>query len=274
MGEKVIATVDNVKKARLLLLALVITVSLFIIRSWELIDINSNEQVFALGVGYFILTFVGLLLAFKFQVNRRSFFFVLPQSAFFVSSEVLFVSMFFFRSFERVFDFLFLLILLLIILFATYVIFLMANVLNVATFKPLPLMQVATTSSYLATTLMIFFISFAFASLSVNILIMLSVMLFFYVQILIFQYYQIENTLKDSMGNAIITGSTAVFAMSMGLIMGPHHELSALIPASVVFGFIGLEMAEKKSQIKLSLLIQYVFVIIAAFLINVFFNIA
>lgn len=76
-------------------------------QGWGLIDINSNYDLLATSAGFFIFTYIGLLVAFKFKVTCRSMLVSISQSSIFVAGEVLFVMMFFFREFSRVSDFVF-----------------------------------------------------------------------------------------------------------------------------------------------------------------------
>ncbi|MCA9376654.1 hypothetical protein H6762_02505 [Candidatus Nomurabacteria bacterium] len=264
--------VDNGKRGRMLTLAGLIGVGLFLLRGWGLIDINSNYDLLATSAGFFIFTYIGLLVAFKFKVTWRSMLVSISQSSIFVAGEVLFVMMFFFREFSRVSDFVFLSILLLIIVFVTYAIFLMTNIFNVASFKPIPLIQVASTASFIATVMMIYFISFALINLAIPMILMISLIFPIYIAIMANHFAQMSIRFRDS---SIIIFSTAIvglIAFLAVLFLGSRHELSAIVPASVVFGLIGLEMSFGKSEKKNVLLFQHILVVIAAFLVNILFN--
>jgi hypothetical protein len=129
--------VDSEKRGKLLLLAALIALPIFILK------IVSREaypiwRIFLNSLIYFGSTFVGLLWALNFQVKKKSFIHIF-QASLFVLSEYLFIEFFFFQKFSRIYEAFILLALVVAVFFANYFIFLMVNVLNVNQFKQIPL---------------------------------------------------------------------------------------------------------------------------------------
>jgi hypothetical protein len=78
-GEKVINTnEDPVKRGKLITLSLLIALSLFIL---TLLKINNGDIIGSVltSLGYFVLSIIGLIWAFNFQVSSNLFHFLFNQ---------------------------------------------------------------------------------------------------------------------------------------------------------------------------------------------------
>src|SRR4030042_3064116 len=135
---------DPAKRQRLWLLAFAVVLALLILKL-----VHGNEwairDIVLCALGAAVLAYGGVILAFKFDVHRYSYFTVLPQAAMFTFGAVLFLGIFFFQPFARIYQS----VLFVAVLVAFWIIlsgvFLTANVLNVSKVKPIPLLKVAPT---------------------------------------------------------------------------------------------------------------------------------
>ena len=166
-------TEDSVKRGKLIVLSLLIGLSIFVETLIEQQD-QSVTRVLLTSLIYLFASFFGLIWAFNFQVKIKSLYFLF-QSSLFVMSEYLFIQLFFVERFSRIYEGILLFILVALVSIATYVSFLMANVFNVNLYKSIPLANVGRTTSYIISTLSLFFITFALLSLQPPIYILLPI---------------------------------------------------------------------------------------------------
>ncbi len=267
-----VSYVDNRKRGRLLAFSIFMAVMLFVLRGWSLIDIETNVGLLTLGVGYFLIGYLGQIVLFKFNVTQNSLLTVLPQNSLFLTTEALFVMVFFNNDFERAIEIFLLVGLLVLLVMSTYSSLLMSNVFNVATFKNIPLVQVALTASYIVTVMTVYFVSFAVLSAGLHPIIIFFALLSTFIIIFIFHYIHMEMTLKEVINTSITTSFIATIAFMSVFFMGQGYELSALVPASIVYSIVGMEMLIKKAPNKGSYIFRYALVVIFAFIINVLFN--
>ncbi|HRX43757.1 MAG TPA: hypothetical protein P5059_00695 [Candidatus Dojkabacteria bacterium] len=168
-------TEDSVKRGKLIVLSLLFGLSIFVQTLIKQQDMGIS-RILLTALIYLFASFGGLIWAFDFQVKIKSLSFLL-QSSLFVMSEYLFVQLFFVEKFSRIYEGILLLILVGLVSMGTYISFLMANVFNVNLYKSIPLANVGRTTSYIISTLTIFFLTFSLLSLQPVIYILLPIQL-------------------------------------------------------------------------------------------------
>jgi hypothetical protein len=254
--------IDSGKRGRVIVLTFLTTVSIFVIRAFELVDPTSVWQMLGLSASYFALTYLGLIWAFRFQVTKSSLLLVIPQSAFFATAQMAFVMLFFFRNFERVYEFFLLFVLLVIIFITTYVTFLMSNIFNVATFKQIPLVQVAKTTSYIISILIVYFVSFALLAQGIPFPAFISVLAVLYFCIVLFHISHLRESIDQKKIIILFTTVCLVIMVVPTVFIGSRFELSALIPAVVAFVLLGAEMHSNKQSKNLNIFIRTQYLVI------------
>lgn len=266
-----VKTEDSVKRGKLISLALLIALSVFVQTLIKDNDPTVLRILLTAGV-YLLICFVGLIWAFNFQVKLKSLPFLL-HSALFVMSEYLFIQLFFVEKFSRIYEGILLFILVVLLFVSTYISFLMANVFNVNLYKSIPLANVGRTTSYIISTLSIFFLTFGLLSLQLPVYILLPVELgisFF------FSYIHLRNLGYESilLSRKTVLVSLIVFFMFLGsFLSGILHEVSSLGPT--VGYFVGIGVANMKViRPKFNIeIILYIIAIIAVIFLNFFLNI-
>jgi len=221
---------DSEKRGKLLFLAGVISLAIFLTKVLQGSSDLPTWRIYLDGAIYFVVAFVGLLWAFNFQIKKKSLLYIF-QSSLFVFSEVIFVEIFFFQSFDRIYEALLLFFLLILIFVGVYVSFLMANVFNVDLFKKLPLVQVGRTSSYLISLLMTYFLTFGLLSSSLPIYVLLPIILVIYLLIALIHYVNMGMEEEGLWRKTILTTIISM-ALFLGVFLtGSTHELTAISPA-------------------------------------------
>lgn len=259
--------VDNGKRGRLFFLAAFLAVSLFVLRAWNLVDLNNYWDLAGIFVGYAVVSYIGVVWGFRFQVTLRSLLTIVPQSAIFVASQALFVMLFFFRDFARVYEFLLLFLLLIVVLVTTYISFLMANIFNVATFKRVPLEQVAKTTSYIITMLYVYFITFGALSFEVYVVISVAFLFVAYLAGIFFHSLHLDYTRQEIYSSIIMISVSMTAILMGGIMLGSSYEITALLPTSVAFVLFGVEM--NRGKINSFSYVKYFITILVAVLVNI-----
>jgi hypothetical protein len=264
-------TEDSVKRGKLIVLSLLIGLSIFVETLIEQQD-QSVTRVLSISFIYLFVSFVGLIWAFDFQVKIKSLYFLF-QSSLFVMSEYLFIQLFFVEKFSRIYEGILLFILVALVSIATYVSFLMANVFNVNLYKSIPLANVGRTTSYIISTLSVFFITFALLSLQPPIYILLPIELFISV---FFSYIHLRVLGYESfvLSRKVMLVSLIVFIMFIAsFLTGVIHEVSALSPTVGYFVGIGMANIESNKNRNQFEMILYILALIGAIFLNFILNI-
>lgn len=264
--------VDNIKKGRLLTLAVVISVSLFFIKVTQTSENVGIWGVYLKAVIYFILSYLGLWWALRFQVNKKSALYVLPQSALFVFTQVLFIDLFFFQKFGRVYEALLLLFLLLLMLLGTYVSFLTSNVFNVGSVKEIPLLQVGKTTSYILSLLMVYFLTFGLLESALHPLLILIFSGLFYVSIIFMHFRHLGIGQGSFKGKVLLTVISMLFMLTGASFVSSLHEAIAFAPMVTMFVMVGIVMRVDRNQLRIWDILEYTFLLIAACLLNIVFG--
>ncbi|HAM37532.1 MAG: hypothetical protein UR96_C0007G0010 [candidate division WS6 bacterium GW2011_GWC1_36_11] len=263
---------DSEKRGKFLFLAGVITLAIFLTKILQGTDSVASWRVYLDGAIYFIVAFAGLLWAFNFQIKMKSLLYIL-QSSLFVFSEVIFVEIFFFQKFDRLYEGFILFALLVLIFLGIYVSFLMANVFNVDLFKKLPLVQVGRTSSYLISLLMMYFLTFGFLSSSFPIYLVLPLILITYVLIPFIHYVNMGMEEGELWRKTLLTSAISLMLFFGVFLTGSTHELTAIAPALGYYFAVSMVTQE---QIFRKNSVSFIFSMIllsVIFFIIIFFNI-
>jgi hypothetical protein len=266
-------TADSGKRGRLVFLAIIISLSVFLLRAFNVWEVSNLGDLAIKVFSYGLFTLLALIWSFRFAINWRSLFVVIPQSVVVVMGFVLFIEMFFFRDFDRLSDFVY--------LFAVwgggfltlYVSFLMTNIFNVSMFKELPLKQVAKTTSYILSLIMVYLFSFSFLAMQLHFTIT-AVMLFIVYGIIIYTHFYHLNLSKKNLFNALVVVLVGMLASIISfMFIGTRHEIIALMPTAVAFSVIGITMHKTRTE-GLSDVHQfeYIFVYIAILVLNILFS--
>jgi hypothetical protein len=238
---------DSVKRLKIVLLAFGISFSLFFTKvfaqSEELIDI------YLVGGIYAVVAIIGLVWAFNFQIKRQSWKYLF-QAGLFVFSEVIFVLLFFFKQFDRIYEGILLFVLLIFLWMITYTCFLMVNIFNVSLFKELPLVSVAQTASYILTLLMMYFLTFGILASSFPLYVIVPVVFLVYLFLTYMQFNEIGIEKGRLWSVVLITSLINLFILTGFLFVGSNHEIVAIVPMIVGFVSGGLLTLNPKDDVK------------------------
>lgn len=264
-------TEDSVKRGKLIALSLLIGLSIFVETLIKQQD-QSVTRVLSTSLIYLFASFFGLIWAFNFQVKIKSLYFLF-QSSLFVMSEYLFIQLFFVEKFSRIYEGILLFILVVLVSIATYVSFLMANVFNVNLYKKIPLANVGRTTSYIISTLSVFFITFSLLSLQPPIYILLPIELlisvfFSYIHLRVLGYEGFVLSRK------VMLVSLIAFTMFIAsFLTGVIHEVSALSPTVGYFVGIGMANIESNKNGRQAEMVLYILALIGVIFLNFMINI-
>jgi len=265
------SNVDNEKRGKLLLLAAIVALSMFI---YKIIARESLPiwRVFLDGGLYFVGVFVGLLFSLNFQVKKKSMLFI-TQASLFVLSQSLFIDFFFFQKFNRIYEAFILLLLIIVVFFANYFVFLMVNTLNVNQFKPIPLAQVGRTISYLSSIFMVYAFTFAFliSGLPVYIIFPSIVLLYFIISLL--HYINIEIDGAELLRKSLITALIMSVLLAAIVSSGNFHEIISFVPVVGYYLSVNTVTHEKLFNGHVEYFNRYIFLLILILFLILFFNI-
>jgi hypothetical protein len=264
-------TEDSVKRGKLIALAFLVALSIFIQNLTKQAEPTLITTVVTALV-YFVLSVVGITWAFNFEVKIRSIPYLL-HSSLFVMSEYLFVQLFFAQKFSRIYEGLLLFILVLLIFAGTYVSFLMANVFNVNLYKNIPLVHVGRTTSYIVSTLTVFFLIFSFLALQISIYILLPLV---FIIAIFLTFIHLKNLGFESMllkRKTFLVSFLVLLLFLSSFLSGVMHELSALSPTVGYFVGVGVaHMKRNKMDDKWEMFL-YIVALIAIVFVNLFLNV-
>ena len=272
MSNTVNVTADNEKRGKLLFLSALISVLLFVTKITQAQTQETILNIYLSSGIYFLISFVGLLWAFKFQVKRKSFLYIL-QASLFVFSEVLFIEFFFFQKFNRIYEAFILLFLLAIVFLGNYASFLMANVFNVNLYKKIPLVHVGRTTSYVLSLLVLYFLSFSFLGTGLPIYILLPLFLLVSFYVIFIHYMNIGLGEGELVRKSLFTVAI-VFILFLGsFLLGTSHEIISIVP--VVGLLVSVSVVSQdvmNNEVRFGSLL-YSLIIIIIFVVNLLLNI-
>lgn len=261
--------VDSGKRGRLLFLSFLITTGIFTVKVMQT-DRFELWQVYLIALLAGIFTIIGLIFAFNFVLNKKTAFVIIPQSALFVFSEILFLELFFFEKFDRVYEALIMFVLLGFLFVGTYASFLAANVLSISSFKQIPLEHAAKTTSYILSLLMVFFLTFSLITSEFPIYITLFLLAGIYLIVLL-TYTSVLNFPQNYFYNVVYnTGWGMLILTAAVMFIGARPELVSLVPTSVMYAIVGLYINKFENKLSWISSLEYVssivFVLIVLFI--------
>jgi hypothetical protein len=211
---------------------------------------------------------VGLVWAFNYQIKAKSIKYLF-QGGLFVFSEVVFVLIFFFKQFDRIYEGILLFLLLIFIWMITYTCFLMINVFNVSLYKDLPLLSVAQTASYILTLLMIYFLTFGLLASGFVFYIIFPLIFGIYIFLLYMEFSELGMKEKNLWDVVILISLINIFLLLPFIFIGSTHEIIAIVPT--IGGFVGggIPTLKERDNVKWQL-IGYDLLIIVTVLVAVY----
>jgi hypothetical protein len=252
---------DNVKRLKIVLLSFGIAFSLFFTKIFARGD--ALIDIYIVGGIYALVAIVGLVWAFNFQIKIRSVKYLL-QGGLFVFSEVVFVLLFFFKQFDRIYEGILLVLLLIFLGVLTYACFLMINVFNVSLYKDLPLLNVAQTASYILTLLMLYFLTFGILASGFPLYIIFPVIFGIYVFLLYMQFNELGIGKEHLWYVSIVISLIDMFLLLPFIFVGSSHEIIAVVPTIGSFAGGSLITLKEKDNVKWQIFIYnlLIFVVI------------
>ncbi len=263
--------IDNIKRGRILTLALLVSISLFFLKVSQTADVVSIPSVYLKAIVYFFLSYIGLWWALRFQVSKKSAIYVLPQSSLFVFTQVLFIELFFFQRFGRVYEAFLLFFLLILMFLSTYISFLTTNVFNVGSVKEIPLLQVGKTTSYILSLLMVFFFTFGLLESSFNPILILLLLAGFYASIIFMHFNHLGIGQGSFKGKVLLTVLAMLFMFIGSAFIGSMHEAIAFAPMVTMFVMAGVVMRVDKNQLRVWDIIEYIVLLVGACALNILY---
>lgn len=263
--------VDNEKRGKLLLLAAIIALSMFVYKIVSRENLPIWRVYLDAGL-YFVATFVGLLWALNFQVKKKSILFI-TQASLFVLSTSLFVDFFFFQKFDRIYEAFILLLLIIAVFFANYFVFLMVNTLNVNQFKPIPLAQVGRTISYLSSIFMIYAFTFAFLICGLPVYVIFPILTLLYFIVTLLHYINIEIEGSELLRKTSITTLIVSILLVAVVFSGNFHEMVSFVPVVGYYLSVNTVTHERLFNGYVEYFKRYIFLLILILLLILFFNI-
>lgn len=259
---------DNVKRLKIILLSFGISFSLFFTKIFARSD--SLIDTFIVGGIYGLVAVVGLVWAFDFRIKTQSIKYLF-QGGLFVFSEVIFVLLFFFKQFDRIYEGILLILLLMFLGIITYICFLMINIFNVSLYKDLPLVNVAQTASYILTLLMIYFLTFGFLASGFPLYLILPVIFLIYLFLLYMQFNEHDLDKGKLKYIVLIISIINIFLLIPFVFVGSSHEVIAIVPT--IGGFVGggLVTIKEKENIKWQVL-GYNFLVLLIILLVIYIS--
>jgi len=263
--------IDTEKRGRIVFFSLLVTFSIFIIKIFQDWGVDKVWISYTIALAYLLVTFVGLIWVFSFQIRLKSIP-CLAQSSLFVASEFLFVEMFFFEKLDRIYETILLLGILVLIWITTYISFLMANIFNVGLYKDIPLEQVARTASYILSLFVVYFLTFTFLAAGMDLYILLPVIFLSYFSISAMHIRNLEFEKKDFWRRTVLT-LCIMFILFLGsFLIGSKYEFVSIVPTIGFFISIGggsKNRTERESKMNI---ILYGLLLLVAFAINIWSN--
>ncbi len=260
---------DNVKRGRLLAISIVISISIFAFKLLQIEQTVTIWQVYVKAVLYFILTYLLLVWALRGQVNKNSLLFVLPQSALLVFTQILFVELFFFQKFGRIYEAVFLFVIILILFVSTYISFLTTNIFNVSTFKQIPLMQVGKTASYILSILMVYFLTYGILESSFNPFIVVLLATISYMAIVLMHFRHLHIGKGSLIATISVTTTSMVISLLGVMLISSVHEYIALLPMTVMYAMTAVVMNKERNMLKTINIYSYILLMLVVISLNI-----
>lgn len=271
MNEALIRKEQSSKKGKIVLVSLFIVFSFLANKLFgPYHEILTNPLI--LSFLYALVAIFGFMWVLRFELNFRIVYLVSPHLGLIIFSQMLFIQMFFERSFGRIYEALLMSLILIFVFIITYITFLTSNVFAVVSFKKIPLEAVAKTSIYFISVLLVFFATYGLLSLQIHIvplvIILISVYLLAAIFLLMYFYIETATILANS---AMVFWNVLLIFVSSAL-FSVRIEFVALLVAVVFYYSVGF-FIEKKPEIASSRLLEYFLTLFFVILLTFYFSI-
>lgn len=232
---------DPGKRQRIAVVAVFIVSVISGLRIWKGEGWSYGNTI-AVAAGSAVLSYLGLFWALRFDFKREAFYKILPQPAVFVFSSVLFLELFFFQAFERIYEGILLGFMMLGYTVVLVAVFLTTNILNVGTVKNIPLLRAAHTASYIISLFTVYFLTFSLITSDLSLY--LEIPLLFLILIVVVSLHLFQLPLSKDQTRWLSFGiSWAALMITLGLLLWPLDMLFiSLAPAIVIYIGIGIVM--------------------------------
>jgi hypothetical protein len=240
---------DPGKRQRIFVLSAAIVLLVFGLKVWGRSE-WSVEQAVLVAAGASVLSVFGLMWAFRFDVTRIAYLTVIPQPTLFVFGYILFLEMFFFQRFERIYEAVLFGALLIVFLAVLGIVFLTANILNVATIKNIPLLQVAQTSSYVITLFNAFFIAFFIVSLGLMPWYTAPLLLLLYWAVSFLHLAHFTHDVRTAAWFAFGIGCVSACAGGVLLLWPVDTLFRVLLPTVIIYIGVGIIMHDIRKALR------------------------
>lgn len=232
-----------IKRSKVLFVTLLLTTTFFLYRLMSSSSFNLENFLIIVGIS-FVFSYLGALWIEDFTFKKESLYLEILQVALFVGFEVAFMQTFFATALARLYEAFLLVIILVIFFLSTYFAYLTMNLFVVSRFKNLPLLDVATTTSYIYTIVSAFYVTYFALSLSINpfvafLLVFLLLSIYFLIEII-----NVRHVLdwKGALVDALILSYISTISIIPACMWNRFPEFIALIPAVLVFIMLGALM--------------------------------
>ncbi len=252
---------DPGKRQRIIFLAVFIVAFVFGLK-WRWPQVWEVHYVMIVAAAAALITYVGLTWAFRFDVKMRGLLNVLPQPAIFIFGTVLFLEMFFFTRFERIYESIVFALLLLLFIVVFSGVFLTANILNVGTIKKIPLLQVGQTLSYVITLWSIYVTTFSFIESALNMVLLILILFVLYTILGAVHLSQFELPSKQTLWYALGISWASVMILTVLLMWPLSSAIVALAPAVVFYIGAGILMHQARRVWSIIILSEYFLILL------------
>ena len=232
-----------IKRSKVLFVTLLLTTMFFLYRLMSSSSFDIYNFLAVVGIS-FILSYIGALWIEDFIFKKESLYLEILQVALFVTFEVAFMQTFFATALARLYEAFLLVIILIIFFLSTYFAYLTMNLFVVSRFKNLPLLDVATTTSYIFTIVSAFYVTYFILSLSLNPFVAFVLIFILLLVYLLIEIINVRHVLdwKGAIVDALILSYISTISIIPACMWNRFPEFIALIPAVLVFIMLGALM--------------------------------
>lgn len=266
MADIIIKKEDTAKKGKILFISTLITILFIAYKVWNPSELNIFNNPLIVSGAFALVSYIAFLWILGFKVNGRIVFLIAPHIAVITFSEILFIQMFFYRAFGRVYEALLMFAILLFIFAITEVSFLTGNVFAVSSFRKIPLEAVAKTSIYFLSLFSVFFMTYGILSLDLNLFfsVLILCVMYFFVIILLLSHFYLE--MSSVINNSISILWNLILILIAGVLFSNRIEVVALLATAVFYACCGIYIDIKKRQ-DYSKIWEYLFILLSSLII-------
>lgn len=266
MADIIIKKEDTAKKGKILFISTFITLLFVAYKVWNPSDLSIFNNPLVVSGIFALISFISFIWILGFKVNSRIIFLIAPHISAIMFSEILFIQMFFYRAFGRVYEALLMFLILLFIFGVTEISFLTGNVFAVSSFKKIPLEAVAKTSIYFLSLFSVFFVTYGILSLNLNLFFSILVLcvIYFFIIILLLSHFYLETS--SVLSNSFSILWNLILILIAGVLFSNRIEVVALLATAVFYACCGIYIDIKKRQ-DYSKVWEYLFILFSSLII-------